>query len=588
LLPALACAADAALDARSYSEHVKYLASGELRGRGTGTPGLEKAADYIARQFKSYGLEPAGGSYFQKFPVTTQARMGSGNQMQVRDGKEKRTLKLNDDFLPFNFSSAGKVAGTLVFAGYGITAPEYNFDDYAGLDVKDKIVLLMRREPQENDEKSVFAGKALTRHAQFDSKASNAKMRGARAVILLTDIGSGAAGIERFGRTAGPANAGIPIIQLRSDFGEEMLAKAGKNLKQIHGEIDKDLKPRSFAFPENVQVDLNVDVRRQVKTVRNVSAFLPGESDEYVVIGAHYDHLGLGEQFSMAPSQIGTPHPGADDNASGTAGVLELARYYAGRPRPKRGILFLCFAGEEFGLLGSGFWVNNPRLPIGKAVAMINMDMIGRIRDGRVFIGGAGTGSTLKQLIADIKPNYPLQLDLSEQAGYGSSDHTSFTTKQVPVLFFFSGLHSDYHKPSDTWDKINSADAVTLLQLVADITDRLSSSDDRPLFVRVAPPAGKVESGAGGGGYGAYFGSVPDFADQPRGVKFADVTPGSPAAKAGLKGGDVLIEFDGKPIQNLSDFSYALRARKPGDEVSVMVLRGSETLSVKVLLTVRK
>jgi len=195
----------------------------------------------------------------------------------------------------------------------------------------------------------------------------------------------------------------------------------------------------------------------------------------------------MGEQFSMAPSRSGKPHPGADDNASGTAGVVELARDLVGGPKPKRGVLFICFAGEELGLLGSSFYVNNPRLPIEKAVAMLNLDMIGRIRDGKVYVSGAGTGTTLKAILEDVVRKHDLKVDFADQAGYGSSDHTSFTTKLVPVLFFFSGLHADYHRPSDTWDKIESGEAAKLLRMVAEVTTRLANGDERPQYVRPAP-----------------------------------------------------------------------------------------------------
>jgi Peptidase family M28/PDZ domain len=321
-----------------------------------------------------------------------------------------------------------------------------------------------------------------------------------------------------------------------------------------------------------------------------VAGYLPGLTDEYIVIGAHYDHLGLGEQFSMAPSLAGTIHPGADDNASGTAGVIELARWFSTQPKQKRGILFLTFAGEELGLLGSSYFVNHPALPLDRDVAMINMDMIGRVRDGKIFIGGVGTGSTLKKLLEEITPKYGLHIDYSE-AGYGSSDHTSFTTKQVPVLFFFSGLHADYHKPSDTWDKIDAPDAAKLLQMIAEVSEDLRESPDRPLFVRVKEPGhaeGVAGQSSGGSGYGPYFGSIPDFGETAKGVKFADVHEDSPAAKAGFKAGDILVEFDGKPIQNLYDFTYALRAKKPGDEVMVKVMRGDTPVEAKVLLTKRK
>jgi len=305
------------------------------------------------------------------------------------------------------------------------------------------------------------------------------------------------------------------------------------------------------------------------------------------VIGAHYDHLGLGDEHSLAPSQIGQIHPGADDNASGTAGVIELARWFAQQPLPKRGILFLTFAGEELGLLGSEWYVEHPILPLQDAVAMINMDMIGRIRDGKVYLGGTGTGSTFARLLEDVKPPVALHLDLTEKTGYGSSDHTSFTTKQVPVLFFFSGLHGDYHKPSDTADKIDAPDAAVLLDYVADVTSYLEKADGRPQFVRVAEPV-QTSSGGGGSGYGPAFGSIPDFNEPPKGVRFADVRDGTPAAKAGLKAGDILIEFDGKEIGNLYDFTYALRAHKPGDLVLVRVLRGGQTIEAKVLLTERR
>jgi len=368
-------------------------------------------------------------------------------------------------------------------------------------------------------------------------------------------------------------------------------ALAGRSLEEIQAEVDKDLKPRSFAFPPSLEIRAATDVERAMRTVHNVAGLLPGQTDEYVIIGAHYDHLGLGEQFSMAPSQVGTVHPGADDNASGAAGVLELARYFASQPKLKRGLLFIAFAGEELGLLGSSFYVNHPALPPEKAVAMINLDMIGRIRDGKVYVGGQGSGTTLKALLEEVQARHDLQLDYSDAAGYGSSDHTSFTTRQIPVLFFFSGLHGDYHRPSDTWDKIDAQATARLLALIGDVGGRLIETGERPRFVRVeAPPGarGMPGSSGGGSGYGAYFGSIPDFGQTANGVKFADVREGSPAAQAGLKAGDVLVEFDGKKVDNLYDFTYALRARKPGDEVSVKVLRNGAPIETRARLSQRK
>ena len=588
----------ASLSPTEYIGYVKFLASEDMRGRATGSPELEKAASYIRDRFRSMNLKPlSGDSYYQDFEVTTSARLGADNQISYSSGPERKPLVFRQDFSPLNLSSDGRVSGGVVFAGYGITAPEYNYDDYAGLDVKNKIVIVLRHEPQEFDDHSVFDGKVYTAHAQIFSKASNAKLHGAKAVLLVNDVAAhpnDADELEKFGSTAGPANAGIEFVQVKAQVIDGWLAPEGKSLESLEAGIDKDLHSRSFALPATLKVDLNIDIRREVKTVHNVGAYLPGETSQYIIIGAHYDHLGLGEQFSLAPSNVGTIHPGADDNASGTAGVLELAHWFSHEPKHKRGILFLTFAGEELGLLGSSYYVNHPERPLADAVAMINMDMIGRIRENKVYVGGVGTGSTFAPLLKQAAKTHDFDADVTERGGYGSSDHTSFTAKQVPVLFFFSGLHSDYHKPSDTWDKIDAPDAVRLLDLVADVADHLTDGSPRPQFVRVAEAQdpGEVASHSGSGdtssGYGPDFGSIPDFAELPNGVRFADIRPGSPASKAGLKGGDVLIEFDGKPIQNLYDFTYALRAKKAGQEVLVKVLRGTQTIEAKVLLTERK
>lgn len=582
-------------DAQRYLAHVKYLASPEMKGRASGSPELNKAADYIARQFREAGLKPLDArNFYQAFNVTSSARMGRQNRLSYKVGGKVKKAQLNTQFLPMNFSSSTEVTARLAFAGYGITAKEYGYDDYAGVDVKDRIVVLLRHEPQEFDEKSVFSGKVYTEHAQFFSKAVNAKMHGAKGVILVNDASNHADSdeLEPFATTAGPTEAGIPYLQVKAEIVNQWLAEAGPHggdVKTLQSEIDKDLKNMSFTLPDSVTVTMRTDVRRDSKPVNNVAGYLPGETNEHVVIGAHYDHLGLGHQFSMAPSLAGTPHLGADDNASGTAGVIELARFFAAQPKRKRGIVFMAFAGEELGLLGSSHYVNHPRLPIENAVAMLNMDMIGRIRDSKVYLGGLGTAKQFDKLIDEAAKGSTLTMEKSDTTGYGSSDHTSFTTKQVPVLFFFSGLHADYHKPSDTWDKIDAPEAVKLLDLVASVAGRIADDPVRPEFVRVMPPVRPVSAGtSSGSGYGPYFGSIPDMAEHKGGVKFADVREGSPAAKAGLKAGDMMTEFDGKKIDNLYDFTYALRSKKVGETVKVKVLRGGQTIDADVLLEKRK
>jgi hypothetical protein len=575
VLVAAPLASGESIDEKRYVGHVKFLASPALRGRGTGSPELAKAAAYLEGEFRKLGLKPPG-RWRQTLTVTVNAKPGPASRVALNGAPLDPK-----DFALFNFSGTGEAAGAAVFAGYGITAGELNYDDYAGIDVKDKIAVVLKNEPQMNDDTSVFAGKLLTAHAQFANKAANAKLHGARALVVISEDE-----LEPFGRAAGAADARIPCVIVKASAFEKAFRDAGRPLGEIIAGIDRDLTPRSFAFPEDLKLSVKTEVIRESRPTDNVMAYLAGETSEYVVIGAHYDHLGLGYQSSLAPDKAGTPHPGADDNASGAAGLLELARYFARQPKQKRGILFLAFTGEELGLLGSAWYVKNPALPLKDCVAMLNLDMIGRPREGRLFVGGVGTGSTLGRILDEAKARSSLKVDVSQIGGIGSSDHTSFTTQQVPVLFFFSGLHGDYHKPSDTWDKIDGPNAVKVLELVADIATRLRTAEDRPVFIRVAEPPQR--SGAGGRGYGPVFGSIPDFNEPPKGVRFADVREGTPAAKAGLKAGDILIGWDGAEIANLQDFTTALRSRKPGDVVKVKILRGAETLEIPVTLEARR
>lgn len=573
-------------DPTRFLTDVKTLASPEMEGRGAGTKGLTRAEHLIEKRYKELHLDPAGvNGYAQPFTVVTGARLKNDNSLSVLDGGIKTALKIEQDFVPFSFSSSGKVDAPLVFAGYGATADEFHYDDYEGLDVKDKIVVVLRYEPSGFAEKSGNHG--LTQHSQLITKAINARNHGAKALIVLNGkLGDGEEDLlTRFGSVSGPENVGTEMIQVKNAVAEGWFQSAGKSLKDVQEQINSTSRPDSFSFPDNLRLALNIDIETTRATVNNVLAWLPGQTDEYVIIGAHYDHLGRGNIDSLAPSQIGQIHPGADDNASGTAGVLELARLLAPeRGQLKRSILFMNFAGEELGLLGSAEWVKEPTRPLAKAVAMINMDMIGRIKDDKVYIGGVGTGSTFKAVLEQAQKDTPFKIEYSA-GGYSSSDHTSFVSKKIPVLFFFSGLHVDYHKPSDTWDKINATSAVRLLDMVESVAVQLAEAQDPPAFQVVAEDR---PSGGGGSGYGVYFGSIPDFGQVENGVKFSDVKPNSPAAKAGLKGGDILVQFGDKPIKNLYDFTDALRRSKVGEVVEVEVLRDGQPVTASVKLEQRK
>jgi hypothetical protein len=498
-------------------------------------------------------------------------------------------LKINDDFVPVVFSNTADISAPLVFAGYGISAPELHYDDYQGIDVNGKIAIVLRHEPQESDAKSPFDGTNFTRHASFINKAINAKQHGAKAVIFITDLNHADEQVGPATRTEESDDLGIPAVHAKRETLMNLFKTAGKDVAAIQKKIDADLKPESFELPDS-RARVATEIVRTRKPVRNVVAGLTGSdstlSKEWVVVGAHYDHLGLGDRNSLAPSQIGQIHHGADDNASGTAGVLELARLAAkNKSEFKRSLLFITFAGEELGLLGSSNYVNHPTIPLDHVMGMINMDMIGRVNNDRLFVGGVGTSPSFKPWLEDFNKSAHLQLDYSD-SGYAASDHMSFNAKKIPVLFFFSGLHTDYHKPSDTFDKINANGAVKVLSLVYLTTDTMANNDARLQYTEVQPP--QAPAAGSGGGYGPYFGSVPDFRDDLKGVLFADVTNNSPAAKAGLKQGDLMVEFNGKPIQNLYDFTYALRSANVGDTVPVVVKRNGQDLKVNVTLEARR
>ena len=482
LQPQVTAAAET-IQARRYIEDVKHLTSKEFKGRASGSPELDKAARFLTKEFQKAGLRSIGGTYLQRFPVSEKSRMGARNALAYTLRGERTILKAGEGFTPFSFSASGSAQGSVVFVGYGITAPECKYDDYAGLDVRGKIVLILRHEPQEFDSESVFEGRVYSEHSQLFTKALNARIHGAIGVLYVNDTAShGSDTLEKFVSLPGPADPGIPFVQIASEHVESWFAASGRQFKETQEEIDRNLAPRSFVLADTLQVELQSDVQHTSRAVSNVVGYLPGATDEYVIVGAHYDHLGLGEQYSLAPEKAGSVHPGADDNASGVAGVLALARYFRTQPRPVRGILFIAFAGEELGLLGSVHYANHPLLPVHDARLMINMDMIGRIRDRKVMVGGAPPGSALRDTLDALAAKYKLDLDLSDTSVYGSSDHTSFKSKRIETLFFFSGLHEDYHRPSDTWEKIDASVTVELLHLIADLLSDVTRPASKPQF----------------------------------------------------------------------------------------------------------
>lgn len=591
-------------------DHLTVLASDELKGRATGEAGCEKAAAYIENQFMKIGLRPAPGlaGYRQEYQATLGSVLGPDNRVMIpRPGQAARPLTVHEDYNPFGFSGTGRAEAPIVFVGYGITAPEYKYDDYAGVDVKGKIVLVLRHEPQQEDSTSVFNGTRATRYSEFRTKARVAEEHGAAGIIVVTDPLSRDAEYDdliAFGKGQGiSAAVALPAIHVKRKVLDELwgagLPTPPPDLKLAQKEIDATLKSQSFAVTGSAMT-LAVDIERERKTTWNVVGWLPptgtpaqesaydsASTPEHLAIGAHYDHLGMGGENSLSPDSLAI-HNGADDNASGVSALIEVARALAEDPTPRpRGVLFAAFSGEELGLLGSAWLVGHSPLLITRNVAMLNMDMVGRMKDDKLQIGGVGTSPRFRPLIEQATTGTSIKVDYSE-GGFGPSDHSSFYAKQRPVLFFFTGLHEDYHRPSDDVALINFEGLVQVTGLVTRIARTLVDAPDPVPFQLAAADTGRGASEGGGGGYGAYLGTIPDFGDNPDGVKVTGVGKGSPAELAGIRGDDIIVAFGTHTIRNLYDLTDELRAHRPGDVVEIGLLRGPGKEKLKVTVTLRK
>ena len=580
-----------AIQAEALLKQVRTLAAPEMEGRASGTPGGDRAAAHVAAEFRQIGLQPLGdrGTYLQAFEVTTGVRLGEHNRLTLEIDGGRKTYEAGNAFHPFGFSEEGNVSGEVAFAGYGITAPELNYDDYTGLDARGKIVLVMTHEPQETNEHGPFRRPEAFHYTEVRYKVINAREHGAKGIIVVAGPTHQARGPERLAdqRLGGSASAGIIAVNAATEVAAAILSPSGQGLADLQREIDNTLQPRSLTI-SGVIAHLAVDLIREKGKAANVIGLLPGGDptlkEEAVIIGAHYDHLGRGGETSLAPDQYGQIHPGADDNASGVAGVIGLAKAFV-RSGAKRSVVFIGFGGEEMGLLGSYYYVNHPVWPLGKTYAMINLDAIGRLTHDGLYILGVDSATELRALVGEAAKGFALTLHISGDA-FGPSDHTPFYTKERPVLMFYTGPHADYHRPSDTPDKINAEGMQTVVRLVFRVATALAQRVEPLTFVKVKgePP----RSGERGAGYGAYFGSIPDFsASSTPGVKLAGVRPESPAEKAGLRAGDVIVTFAGVTIRNLEDLVFALRSKRAGDQVEVTYRRDGQTLRNQATLEMR-
>ena len=557
--------------------HIKYLSSDSLRGRLTGSPGDSLAAEYIKSKLISYGLKPLTGDGLQRYKVTKKVVAGKSNSLSIYG----ISYTLDKDFMPFAFSSNSGKESDVVFAGYGfnINGDTLKWNDYEGVDVKGKWVMILRGDPEPENNKSPFISFSADR-----DKALLAKDMGAAGVLMvsgpLLDPQDAFEPLNMEGYSVD-----IPVLRIKKEVADVILSKSKNTIALLEKKLNDTKKP--FSFSTKVSVNGKAEIVRELANTRNVVMLLPGEDpklkDEYIILGAHFDHLGMGGpgSGSRALDTIGIHH-GADDNASGVAMMLELAEKFAEtKGSHKRSILCLSFSGEEEGLLGSKHFVDDPGIDLSRVNVMINMDMVGRLNEtNNLQIGGVGTATGLKALVYANTDTSIIKLTLSEE-GYGPSDHSSFYGKNIPVLFYFTGAHMDYHTPTDTWEKINYKGMVEISDLVFNVAKETASEDSRLQFKEAGP---KVETTRYPMRKGVTLGIMPDFAGVIKNGLRADfVTPGKPAAIGGMQKGDIITFINGKPVNNIQDYMFRMGQLKHGQTISVEVLRNDK----KVVLVIQ-
>jgi hypothetical protein len=580
-------APEAAFDPARARAEVAWLADPARTGRGTGTPGGPAAAAWIADRLAEAGARPSlDAGYLQTFDAPWRATLGSGNALRVGAAE----ARLGEGFQPFGFSDDGRVEGELVLAGYGITAPELGYDDYAGLDVKGKVVFVAQDFPREGDPASPFRDPRAYHYGEWRYKATNAREHGAAAVIGVRDVWAHA-GRDDLPPWRGQVSSRAGLVAVRATAAA--LAAGGVDVRALLAPGEADGRPHPRAL--GVRAAVAAEIRRETAVTANVVAAIPGSdpalAGSCVVVGAHYDHLGFGGDASLAPDRLGTIHPGADDNASGVAALLAIARELAAAGPARRTVVLAAFGAEELGILGSAFLVRHmpPGCRVDSLQLMVNLDMVGRATGGKLYVDGAATARGLRERVTGLAaraPRLPLSLAFGGD-GYGPSDHASFRARGVPVVFLFTGAHADYHRPTDTPEKLDYDRLADVARLAYRIVR--DAADGPPLERLRAPAAAPAAAGERDRGYGAYLGAIPDFAERKDpGVLLSGVRPGSPAEQAGLAGGDVLLRLGATRLVSLQDLAFALRAHRPGDEVEVEWERAGRRTVGKVRLAERK
>jgi Tol biopolymer transport system component len=582
-------------------EEVSYLASDALEGRMTGSPGAQLAAEYIADRFRQLGLTPLGsnGSFFQNFEFNSGAIVITNENRLVitreADPPSELFFAPEKDFRPLALTANDEAAGEVVFAGYGLSIPGKpgeGYDSYAGLDVTNRIALVLRYVPENVAPKR---RQELNRYAALRYKAMIAREDGAKGILFVTGPNSpnpGQLAALAFDTTL--AGSGIVAASITTEVADALLKGSGKTLAALQTDLDSE-NPHAepgFLLPK-AKAKVKAAVEHLKKTDRNVIACLPRPARRAIrddlLIGAHFDHLGFGETGAMLrQGEEGKIHPGADDNASGVATVLELAAALSAESQQapsafQRGIIFACWSGEELGLIGSSYFAEHPPVPLSNVVACLNFDMVGRLRDNKLILQGTGSSKSWRRHIE--KRNETAGFDLALQDDpYLPTDVTSFYPKEVPVLNFFTGSHDDYHRPTDTADKIDCEGMARIAQFAEAIILDLAKTSEPVDYVKSTP----ANSGGQRENLRVYLGSIPDYAAEVTGVKLSGVRAGSPAEKGGLQAGDIVVEFAGQQVKNIYDYTYALDAAKIGRPVSIQVLRNGQRQTLTVTPEARK
>ena len=556
--------------------HVETLASEKFAGREAGSPGERIAADYIASQLTRMGARPLPGRSDMFVPFTFTAGSRDGGSRAIVGSTTFDTAK---DVIALSFSDDGEVSAPVVFAGYGIVVPEtqnFGYDSYATLDVKDKIVVVLRYFPEDADQQTRGI---LARYSDLRYKAMAARQHGARALVVITGPRSPNAGqtVPMSFDTA-LAGSGIPAASVSGAVAAALFAGASKSLQAVQQELDSG-NPHVAGFPlDKIALSLKTSLVRETQTGRNVVAYFPATggaaiAKPWIAIGAHYDHLGLGRNGNSlaGKDETGKPHLGADDNASGSAAVLAIAETIGKQPVRRRNLIVALWSAEEIGLVGSAAFVNAPPVAVDQLAAYLNFDMVGRMQDNKLAVQATGTSPVWASVLERANVSAGFDLTLQEDP-YQPTDVATFNQAGVPSLNFTTGAHVDYHKPSDTADKINYEDLDRVATLASAVVRRLMEMDEAPQFAKVE----QSSQTAGRTGVRVFTGTVPDYTSNAKGLLLGGVVGGGPAEKAGLQKGDVIIEIAGQTIANIYDYTYALELLKIDQSVKVVYMRGSE------------